>query len=149
MKIVFLKRVPGKGEKDQVKDIADGYARNFLIPQGFAAPATAERLRRLEAERQAHETEDSATVKRLTELGRNLEAATLVFTLKGDDQGSVFGSINKDQILKALREQGLATHDRVEIALEHPLKAFGDHKVKVNFHKGIEATLNVRVSREI
>ena len=148
MKIIFTQHVAGKGEKDQVKEISDGYARNFLIPKGLAVPATADRLKKIEENKKKHAMEDEGTAKRLAELARELNSRTIEFTLKGDDQGSVFGSVNKDAILKALRENGLTTHDRADVFLEHPLKEFGDHKVKVTLHKGIETILKVDIRKE-
>jgi large subunit ribosomal protein L9 len=145
MQVIFLKTVKGKGEKDQVKEIADGYARNFLIPQGIAVQATPDRVRSLIAQKSSHDAKAAEDLERIQAFARGLKDKTMEFSLKGDAHGSVFGSVNKDQILKALHEQGLRTEDRVEVYLEHPLKQFGEHKVEVHLEKGIKTMLNVRV----
>ncbi len=146
MKVIFLKSVKGKGEKDQVKEISDGYARNFLIPQGLAIQATPDKLKAIQARQRAHDTKAAADMERLQKIARTLETEILPFALKSDAHGSVFGSVAKDQIIKMIREHGgLLPDDRLDILLPHPLKEFGDHKVEVHLHRNIVVKVTVRV----
>jgi large subunit ribosomal protein L9 len=149
MKVIFLTRVPGKGDKDQVKEISDGYARNFLIPRGLAAAATPEKLKHLEAAKQVNEAKEAETTNRLRSIARTIEARKLQFFLKSDEHGSVFGSVNKESILKALRSHGLTSHDRADLDLKYPIKDFGDHEVVVHLHHGVDARLKILISPEI
>lgn len=145
MKVIFTKHVPGKGEKDQVKEIADGYARNFLIPRGFAVPATPERLRALESKQKHAAEEDAATIARIKSRIAEMQGKVIEFRVRTDGKGTVFGSIGKDKIESAIREHGFTGQDRIEIVLEHPIKQIGDQEVAVRFHKGLAAKITVRV----
>jgi large subunit ribosomal protein L9 len=138
MKVILTKDLPGKGKKYDVKEISDGYARNFLFARGFAEPATPAALHKLEALRAAREKEDRELEKRVEELRRTLRERTLEFTVKTDEAGSVFGSVKKDDILRALREQKLVGSERVEVELSHSLKTVGEHTVKLRFPRGGE-----------
>ncbi len=148
MRVIFLERVPGKGDKGQVKEISDGYARNFLIPRGLAVPATPEKLKKLESEEKAHNAKEIETKHRLQKIADEIAAKKIQFFLKSDPHGSVFGSVNKENISKALREHGLTTHDRVDIELKYPLKDFGEHEVVVHLHHGVDAKMMIIISPE-
>lgn len=145
MKVIFLQTVKGQGQKDDIKEISDGYARNFLIPRKLAVAATAQLVAALNAKKRTSLEAEAETVKRLSEIARRLSASTIQFYLKSDEKGSVFGSVTAEQIKKALREHELLTADRVEIDLAHPIKEFGEHKIDVRLHKGITAKLTVSV----
>lgn len=145
MQVIFLQRVAGRGEKGQVKEIADGYARNFLIPRGLATAATPEKLKALEAKNRERTREEIETAKRLEDFAKGLEGKALAFPLKTDEHGSVFGSVKKETLEKAIRELGLHPEDKVEAELPHPLKTFGEHLVRVRLGKGIEAEVKVSV----
>lgn len=145
MQVIFLQTVKGKGEKNQVKNIADGYARNFLIPQGLAVPATPATLKGLEAAKARADEEDKEEMERVHRLVSELKNKKLEFQLKTDGKGSVFGSVNADMIKKSLQEQGLSGNDRVEVELKHPIKEFGEHRVELRFHKGVTAKVAVSV----
>lgn len=136
MKIIFLKDLPGRGKKNEVKEVSDGYARNFLFVNGFAKLATSGALKELEVFRISREKEDQELNKHIEVLKQTLKDRTLEFTVKADEAGSVFGSINKEQILSALREQKLVGKERAEVLLEHPLKTLGEHKVALHFPRG-------------
>lgn len=145
MKIIFLKRVAGKGEKNQVKEIADGYARNFLIPRGLATAATPDKLKALQAESEKRTREEAESAKRLTDFAKELEGKVLTFQLKTDEHGSVFGSVKKEMVEKAVRELGLHAEDKIEAELAHPLKKFGEHVVRVRLGKNTQIEIKVSV----
>ena len=143
MQVIFLQTVRGKGEKNQVKNVADGYARNFLLPRGLAIAATPAALAALRNESAKSATEDKEAEARTAEIVRELRDKKIEFLLKSDDKGSVFGSVTAEMIKKALREHGFVTKDRVEISLPHPLKTFGEHKIELRLHKGAAAEVVV------
>lgn len=145
MQVIFLQTVKGKGQKNQVKNVADGYARNFLIPQRLAVPATPAALKNLQAVQTQSETEEKAETQRVARMVQDLKTKKLEFALKSDAKGSVFGSVSADMIKKALQEQGLGTKDQVEVLLEHHIKTFGEHAVSLRFHKGVMGTVTVSV----
>ncbi len=145
MKVILLADIRGLGKKLEVKEVSNGHARNFLFPKNFAKPATPGELQKLEKRRVEAAQENVALIKHLTELARRLNGRFVEFQLKTDQHGSVFGSVTKEMILKAMREHNLIGKERVEIELAHPLKAFGDYKIPVEFKKDIRATLTVSV----
>ena len=145
MKIILLEDIKGIGKKYDVKDISDGYARNFLLPKKLVKQATPQTLKELEQLKSKLEKEDIGFKKHLSELARKISDSYLEFQLKTDERGSIFGSVTKEMILRAMREHGWLRKERVDILLEHPLKEFGEHKVSVDLKKGIKAELKIIV----
>lgn len=136
MKVLLLQDVKGIGRKYDLKDVKDGYARNFLLPKKLAVVADAKSLKiKQEAENRAR-----ATIQHYQEAARRLENETLIFKVKTGAKGEVFGSVNKDDIQRALKEKGLEVG---EIVLPHPLKKIGDHTVEVVIGGGIGAKVKV------
>ncbi|MDP2598516.1 MAG: 50S ribosomal protein L9 [Candidatus Liptonbacteria bacterium] len=147
MKIILLQDSRGIGRKNDVKDVSDGYARNFLFPSKLAEPATDAALKKLE-KMKAMLNEDEAKFKRhVEELKGAMGARTLEFFLKTGGDGSVFGSVNKESILAALRDTGLITKERVDIELERPIKELGEHKIKIRFKNGIEGEIKIVIKK--
>lgn len=145
MKIILLQNVPKIGHKGDIKDLPDGYVRNFLLPNKLAEVATTGAMKKVEERKAVTEKEDAAVQKHLQLLASKLKETGIEFELSVGKDGSVFGSVNKDAVLKALREHGLLATERVEVHLEHPLKELGEHVVEVDFKKGIRAKLKIIV----
>ena len=145
MKVIFLEDVRNVGRRYEVKDVADGYARNFLFPNKLAEPATPGALKKLEALKAAQEKDERELLARLHEIARTLKETKLEFELKADKTGAVFGSVNKESILKALRDHGFITKERVELELKYPIKEIGEHTVVVDLKKGVKAELRIVV----
>jgi large subunit ribosomal protein L9 len=145
MKVILLQDIRNIGKRGDTKDVPDGYARNFLFPNKLAEAATPAAVKKLEDRKAAAEHEDANLRKRLETLARHFEGVGLEFKLAVGKDGSVFGSVNKEAILKALREHGFVTTERVEIHLDRPIKEPGEHIVELDFKKGITAKLKVVV----
>jgi len=148
MLVILLQDIRGVGHKHEVKDISDGYARNFLLPRKLAEPATEANMKKLKELQAAEEKKNNETVKRLREIARQINDSYLEFPVKADKDGHIFGSVNKDSILKAMREHGWVTKERVEVLLEHPLKKLGEHKIKIDLKKGVTTELKVILTPE-
>ena len=148
MQVILLADVAGLGKKLDVKDVNGGYARNFLFPRGLAKLGTPEALKGISALKARQEKEGADYRRHLEELARQLESRTLLFELKIDKTGGVFGSVSKEAILKGLRENGLITKERVEIKLDHPLKSLGEHEIEVDLKKGVKAKLKVMLQKQ-
>ncbi len=146
MKVILLEDVRRIGRKFEVKDVSDGYARNFLFANKLAEPATPGALKKLEAIKAEHDKEDNELRKHLAEIARKIEGTTLAFELRADKTGATFGSVNKESILKALRDHGILTKERVDIDLKYPLKTPGDHVVPVDLKKDVAAKLKIRIT---
>ena len=145
MKIILLQDVRGVGKKYEVKEVADGYGRNFLVAKGLAKAVTPETQKQVMAQKARMEKEGAEFKKRLGELARNINTHHLEFHLRTDSKGSVFGSVTKEMILKAMREHEWLRTERVEVQLPHPIKEIGDHEVAVRLKQEFTAKLKVIV----
>lgn len=145
MKIILLGDVRNIGQKHDVKDVSDGYARNFLFANKLAKPATAGALKELETLKNRVRKNEAELLKHLEEAARKLRETALEFTLKTDAAGSIFGSVTKEAILKAMREHELVRKERVGVELDHPIKEFGEHKIPVALGQGIVSEIKVIV----
>ena len=148
MRVIFLQDVRGKGNRGEVKEVPDGYARNMLLPNKLAEPATGGAIKKLEELKARSEKENQELKKHVDELLRKINERALEFTLKSDKEGSAFGSVTKEKILAALRSAGLVTKERVEIDVERPIKAFGEHKIPLRLRGGIAGELKILVRPE-
>ncbi len=148
MKIILLEDVRGVGKKFELKDVNDGYARNFLFPNKLAESATPGALKKLAAMKEEHDKDEALLIGRLNTIAKKINETKIEFAVKVDASGAVFGSVNKESILKALREHDIVTKERVEIELKYPLKEIGEYTVPIDLKKGIMATLRVVVVAE-
>lgn len=147
MKVIFLKDVKGSGKKGEVKEVADGYAQNFLIKNGHAKPATGGNVKILEnqaaaVERQKQEEKEEAEV-----LAKQLEALTVDLKAKSGEGGRLFGAITSKQIAEALSKQGHKV-DKRKIELDEPIRTLGVTQVALKLHHDVKATLKVQVTEE-
>ena len=145
MKVILSEDVRSLGKKHDVKDVSDGYARNFLFPNKLAEPATPGALKKLAAMKAKTSKNEEELKKRLEEIARKINDTALEFKLKTDKDGSVFGSVTKEQILNAMRDAKLIRSERVEIKLDRPIKEIGEHKIAVDMKKEVGAELKVVV----
>ena len=146
MKVILLEDVRNIGKKFEVKEVSDGYARNFLFVNKLAEPATPDALKKLERMKAEHEKADREVRAHLEKIAQKIAGLKLAFELRTDKTGAAFGSVNKESILKALREHDLVTKERVDIELKYPLKEAGQHKVRVDLKKGVTADLTVVIT---
>lgn len=147
MKVLFQKDVPGVGKKGEVKNVADGYARNYLFKQGLAVTATEGVVHDAHMRDATHKQKKSGEKERTAELASVLARTHFTTALKADDDGSVFGSVGVQKILALLKEKKFV-FDKSNIVLEHPLKSLGAHKVKIKLDHGIEADMAVTIEKE-
>lgn len=145
MQVILLQDIKGVGKKSEVKNVSDGYARNFLIPRGLARPATQGALKELSALKAKTEEEEGKLRKRLMTLTERLRDRTLELRLKTNEEGKIFGSVTKDVILSAMRDAGLITKERVFVELDHPLKELGEYKIPIDLKKGVKTVLKIKL----
>ncbi|MCR4322679.1 MAG: 50S ribosomal protein L9 [Candidatus Azambacteria bacterium] len=147
MKVLFHKDVPGVGKKGDVKNVADGYARNYLLKQGLAVVATEGIVHDAQVREATHKQRQAGEVAKTAALAVELKSAYIMTTLKAGDDGSVFGSISIPKIISLLKEKKF-TFDKTHIILEHPLKSLGAHIVKLKLDHNIEAEVTITIERE-
>ncbi len=145
MKVLFKKDVAEVARAGQVKDVADGYARNYLIPRGLAVVANAAALKQVAevqavAARRATEEEDSAR-----SLKENLEAQPIVLQAKAGSTGRLYGSITTSDVVTAVKRQLGADLDRRDVEIAEPVRQLGTYTVAARLHKGVTANLTIEV----
>ena len=132
------------GESDQVK-VAAGYARNYLLPQGFAIPLSGANKRRIEALKQRRAEREAHEFNAMTELAKSVSKLICVVKVKAGDDGKMFGSVTAGMIADELKHQFDITLDKRKIHLESAIRALGEHEVALHLHAEVKSTLKVRV----
>ncbi len=145
MKVIFLKDVKGKGKKGEVKNVADGYAQNFLIKQGLAVEANSTNVSTLEGQKKKQEKLAAEELTEAKKLKETIEKITVELSAKAGEGGRLFGSITSKQIAEELQKKHSIKIDKRKIELEDAIRALGYTKVPVKLHTEVQATLNVHV----
>ncbi|WP_044749269.1 50S ribosomal protein L9 [Bacillus alveayuensis] len=148
MKVIFLKDVKGKGKKGEVKNVADGYAQNFLFKKGLAIEATPANLKALEAQKNKQKREAEEELARAKQLKEQLEQLTVELSAKAGEGGRLFGSITSKQIAEALQSQHNIKIDKRKIELNDGIRSLGYTNVPIKLHSEVTATLKVHVSEQ-
>ena len=145
MRVILKREVRGLGRPGDVKDVADGYAQNFLLPKGLATIATAGEMKHLAQERQADKLRKDRAQDDAKALATRLATITLAFKLKAGEHGKTFGSVTNKDIAEALRRDHGIDIDRNKIALPDPLRALGAHSVEIKLTPDVRAKVTVAV----
>lgn len=147
MKVIFLQDVKGQGKKGEMKEVSEGYARNYLIPRGLVKPATAGNVKQLEQQKQSEEKRKQKEKEQAEQLAQKLAALTLIIRSKSGEGGKLFGSITSKQISEELEKQNIQI-DKRKIQLDDPIRSLGVTQVPVKLHPDVKATLKVQVVEE-
>jgi len=145
MKVIFLKDVKGKGKKGEVKNVADGYAHNFLIKQGLAVEANAANISSLDAQKKKESKRAAEELEEAKKLKGELEKITVELTAKAGEGGRLFGSITTKQIAEELQKKHGIKIDKRKMELEDAIRTLGHTKVPVKLHHEVLASLTVHV----
>lgn len=148
MKVLLIKDVKSLGKAGEVKEVKDGYGKNFLIGKGFAKHATAEVLAQHEADEKQKAQDLKDEITSLKELAEKLDKSEIIITKKVGDNGHLFGSITKDEVAHALKEQFNIEIDKKHITDKTAIKTVGEHDLDFKLGHGIHATLHVDVQGE-
>jgi large subunit ribosomal protein L9 len=125
--------------------VADGFARNYLLPKGLAIEATGGELKRLGQERQSEKTKKDRAHQDAEELAKRLGEVTLVFKLKAGAQGKTFGSVTAKEVADALKKEAKADIDKTKVVLLEPLRSLGVHTVEVRLLADVRANVTVAI----
>jgi large subunit ribosomal protein L9 len=148
MKVIFLKDVKGKGKKGEVKNVADGYAHNFLLKQGLAIEANNTNVKTLEAQNKKAQKEAEEEVAEAKKLKEKLEELTVQLLAKSGEGGRLFGSITTKQIADELQKVYKIKIDKRKMELNDPIRSLGVTNVPVKLHSEVTATLKVHVKEQ-
>jgi large subunit ribosomal protein L9 len=147
MRVILLKDVEKIGKKFEVKEVKDGYARNFLIVKGLAKPATEEALIWLETQKEIIEKKAEEDLKKSQDVASAIDDQEVIFTVKVGDQDQLFESITSQRISEKLKEAGFDIK-KSQISLAEPIKDLGEYPVKIKFEHNLEAEIKVIVNKE-
>ena len=129
-----------------MKDVSDGYARNYLLPNGLAKIADEKSLRELEKERALHIKQEAELKAAAEEVAKRLSGKTFMITLKVNKAGSVFGSVSKEMIKDLIvSDTARISKDDIGIILAQPIRILGEHRVQIDLGKGVKTTITLSV----
>jgi len=144
MKLILKRDVKGLGREGDLKDVKDGYARNFLLPTGAAVVADKGAVANWERHRDQREERDRSVRADAEATAERLRELKLEMPVKAGEKGRLFGAVTGHQVADAIRAQGIEL-DRHALHLREPIKALGDHRVDVKLMPGVEAVVVVSV----
>ncbi|RLC80380.1 MAG: 50S ribosomal protein L9 [Chloroflexi bacterium] len=148
MKILLLQNVKGLGKAGDVREVADGYARNYLIPRGMAVPATPSNLRKAEHQKRIEEEKMKRLAEDAQALAEAISNLTLTFRVKAGEKDKLFGSITNADIALALERELGRPFNKHKIELEEPIKQLGMYNVPIKLMPGLVSEVRVVVERE-
>jgi large subunit ribosomal protein L9 len=147
MKVIFLQDVKGQGKKGEIKEVSEGYARNFLLPKGVVQIATDGAKKTLDQQAASAQKKKENEKNEFKALAAKLSEMTIVIKAKAGDGGRLFGAITSKQIAEALEAQKVSI-DKRKIELDDPIRVLGVTKVTVKLYPDVKGTLNVQVVEE-
>ena len=148
MKVILKADVRGKGKKGQMIEVAEGYARNFLMPKGLAVLATADAVNTMRLQEKAKAKADAEAKAAATEIAEKLKGLQVKVVSKGGEGGKLFGAVTGREISTALKEQHGVDIDSKKLVLGEPIKSFGSYQVKAKLGFEISGTVYVIVTEE-
>ena len=147
MKVILLKTIENLGKKYEIKEVKDGYARNFLIPKGLAKKAEKEALLWLETQKEAQAQKAEEELKKAQGLASAIDGQEVIIPVKIGEEGQLFESITSQKILEKVKELGFEIK-KIQLDLEEPIKELGEFPVKIKFEHNLEAEIKVIVTKE-
>ena len=144
MKVIFTKDVKGQGKAGEIKEVKDGYAKNFLIKGGYAVAYTTRSKEILDISNKNKEQKEREEIKSCEKLKEELKDRVLVFKVKTGEQDRVFGSISTKQISYELEKLGYKI-DKKKINLDTAIDSLGYHEVVINLHKKVQGKITIQL----
>lgn len=146
MKVILQQDVRGQGKKGQLIEVAEGYARNFLLPRKLAVPATAENINTMQQQEKAKRAQEAAERAAALEMAEKLKECPVKLTAKAGNGGRLFGSVTSKEVSEALKAQHGIDIAKTKIVLPDPIKAFGTYQLKCKLGYEVSGTINVTVT---
>ena len=147
MEVILKEDIDTLGHRGEVVKVADGHARNYLLPRNLAVPATEANKKIIEQERQAHLRKEAKLAGEATELAKMMADVAVTIRQKAGENEQLFGAVTAQDIAAALSAQGYNI-DRKKIVLEHAIKQLGEYKIPVKLHREVTAEITVTVAKE-
>lgn len=147
MKVILLKDVKGQGKQGELKEVSEGYARNFLLPRHLAEEATPSALERLQTQKDKQARHKAQELEEANALGAQLKDRKIVVKTQAGEGGKLFGAITTKHIADAMKSEGIQI-DKRKIQLHDPIKSLGGHQVQIKLHPQVTVTVLVYVEAE-
>ena len=145
MKVILRSDVPNVGRKGDVLDVSDGFARNYLVPKGFALKATDGALAQAEGMRRGRAIKEQRDRDDAEEVARRLTPVVVRIPARAGAEGRLFGSVTAADVADAVQIQTGVTIDRRRLSLDEPIKSLGTHEIALRLHTDVEVRLQVEV----
>ncbi len=146
MKVIFLKDVKGSGNKGEIKNVADGYARNMLLPKNLAVEATPENLNKLQGQQSSAQHKIDVEIQNAKDAAAKLKGKKVIIKAKAGSNSRLFGSVTAGNVADAISEQLGVKLDKKKISLSTDIKNFGSYTANVKLYNGISETIDVEVA---
>lgn len=147
MKVILSQDVPKVGKKNEIKEVSDGYARNFLFEKGLAKPATQAELAQLETINAQLAQQAEADLKAQEEVVAQIDGQEFEMSAKADGTGKLYGSITPAKVAKLLKDKGFEV-SKNNVKLAEPIKTVGDHEINLEMDHGLEAKIKLIISEQ-
>ncbi len=148
MKVILQKDIKGQGKKGELKEVSDGYARNYLLPRGLAVEATADNLNTMRLKDKARQAQIAREKAQAMDYAERLGSVIVQVRAKGGEGGRLFGSVTSKEISDALAAQHGMNIEKNQIVQTEPIKNFGSYEVKCKLGHEISGVINVLVTEE-
>ncbi len=145
MKVILLQDVPGTGKKDQIVNVSDGYARNYLLPRKWAMEASKGSVKEIERRNAAQRQKEMEERNAADALALSLKGKVITLRAKAGDKGRLYGSVTGQEIAQALQEQHSVEIDRRKIDVPETIRAVGEYEVQITVYAGIKTQMLVNV----
>jgi len=147
MKVIFIKDLKKQGNKNEIKEVKDGYAQNFLIKNGYALPATTSNLEKVQKKVVENKLEETLLIKEMEEIKKKIEKENIVFKVRTGKQDMMFGKISTKQIKKELNDRGYGI-EKTAIKTNSDITSLGVHNIEIELHKKVIAIVKIKVEKE-
>ena len=148
MKVILLQDVAGQGRRGQALNVAEGYARNYLLPRGLASPATKGKMKELAERKTADEAKERKLAQAAEELAEKMRGLTVVVKTKSGEAGKLFGSVNSKDVAEGLEEQHKIKIDKKKMVIKEPIKQLGRYPITIKLHAAVHTEIIVEVTGE-
>ncbi len=145
MKVIFLKDVKGSGNKGDIKNVADGYARNMLLPKNLAVEATPENMNKLQGQQASAQHKIDVDIQNAKEAAAKLKGKKITIAAKAGSNSRLFGSVTAANVADAIAQQTGVKLDKKKISLSTDIKNFGSYNATIKLYNGISETIDVEV----
>ncbi|WGX76271.1 50S ribosomal protein L9 [Paraclostridium bifermentans] len=148
MKVILLKDIKGTGKKGDVKEVSDGYARNFLFPKKLAVQAGNTELKELKEKQTSQQIKEQKEYEAAVELGKKMEEMNITMYSKAGDGGRLFGSITSKDIAAQIKKEHGIDVDKRKVILEEPIRVLGSRFVEIKIHQKVVTKMRVDVKEK-